>query len=245
MFRKVIGGFDTVEVEKYIADLRRKYEDILAEQKERIFNLVEDNKQLTVKLNSYTTKEQAIIDAEVNSRANAKLLSDKSNEQAELLVSQAIANSKRIVELGITQYQQAKHRTDSFIAACQMYINKLLGKLSPEQLKEFSLLFNKLVLINSQESLGVYNKAKAEVQSGGSLSSAQVNSVDDSNIVIDKQTAANDILPVTASANGDMQAAATTTQAINEKQAQYNINLDELYNVTSTLEQLCKDLGIE
>lgn len=207
MFRKVISGYDTVEVDKQFAELRRKYEERLSEQKERIFNLLEENKQLSSKLSVYETKEQAIIEAEISSRTNAKILTDKANNQVEQLINQAISKSKQLISLGLSQYEKAKSRTDIFIACCQMYISKLMGVLNEQQLKEFGVLYNKLVLINCAESTNT--------------------------------------IPVCNNMAEDVISAATNSLTQPKQQIAHKLNFEDFYNVTQSLEQLCKELGIE
>lgn len=129
-FNSVFFGYDKEQVDKYIRELKEKYDENLAEQKERIFSLVEENAQLADQLKQYKIDEQAITKSLVESQK----LADELRNDAEKF-SQLTLNRAKI-----------------FYAAWQAYAKTLLSTLSDDEMKQFTSLHKRMEqIINAFE----------------------------------------------------------------------------------------------
>ena len=84
VFKVQKNGYDKNEVETYIESMKKDYEKILAEQKERISNLKQDLEKNNAELNKYIEKNDNISDALVVAVETAKQIENSSKNIYEL-----------------------------------------------------------------------------------------------------------------------------------------------------------------
>jgi len=121
-FNTTFRGYDKAEVDEYIAEMQRKNDEVLGEQKERIFALVDENEALKEQIKQYKMDEQAIAKSLVESQKLAEEL--KSDAE----------NFSRI----------ALERAKIFYATWQSYAKTMLGALDDQEMKQFNALAEKI-----------------------------------------------------------------------------------------------------
>lgn len=123
-FKIVFRGYDVDEVNDYIENRTEKYEETLAEQKSRIFELVEINKRLCDELSSLSKQEKNLSQAllQANEKAdqiitNARLLADAEMERVRVFQEKwEFFAKKMLAELSpkeLMYYERMKDRIDS------------------------------------------------------------------------------------------------------------------------------------
>lgn len=98
------SGYNKTQVDEYIKNLKSSYESRLAQQRERITELDEENEELVEKLKKYTSKESSISSALMVAVEKAKQIEE---------------NSKRLYELELQRirllFNKYKEILDDFI----------------------------------------------------------------------------------------------------------------------------------
>ena len=82
-FRIVRKGYDTQEVDRYLEKSVKNYEAAMAEQKDRIFQLVEENKILNEKKREYEDSKDAIGKAIIEANVKAEQIVAEAQTRAE------------------------------------------------------------------------------------------------------------------------------------------------------------------
>lgn len=117
-FKRVIRGYDPKEVDRYLVETAAKEQEIRAAQKERIDELLEENRNLRKLTQRYHADEQAI----------SKSLID-SHTRAEDIKREAEAYSEREIL-----------RAKIFCASWRAYSKTLVASLTDEEVRSFNFL---------------------------------------------------------------------------------------------------------
>ena len=129
-FKKVFRGYDPIEVDKHLAETANKEQQIRTAQKERIDELLEENRVLRKRVSHYEVNEQAISQALIDSHK----LADEVKLDAEKY-SNLVLNRAKI-----------------FCASWRAYSKTLVAALSDEEVREFNFLQRKIEnMINAYE----------------------------------------------------------------------------------------------
>ena len=138
-FKKVFRGYDPKEVDRHLTESAAKEQQIRTAQKERIDELLEENRALRQSVAQYKVDEQAI------SRA--------------LIQSQCIAESARheAEKYSETVVQRAK----VFCASWQAYSQTLISALSDDEVRALNGLQRKIEAIVSEYEGNVANEVAA------------------------------------------------------------------------------------
>lgn len=121
-FKETMHGYDKQQVDEYISTEQSKYEDILSEQKDRIFHLAEENYVLSEQVKKYKTEEDAISRALIDSQRVAK----EYQHDAEKFSAIALQRAK------------------VFYATWQTYAKAITDSFSETQMREFNALSKKI-----------------------------------------------------------------------------------------------------
>ena len=121
-FKRKWNGYDPQEVDQFLQGQYQKNEEILAEQKSRIFHLTEENYQLLEKVEKYKQQEEAIVRALVDSQ------------------KQALRYQSDAEKFSAYNLQRAK----IFVATWQTYAKLIVDHFSAQQIKDFNDLSKKI-----------------------------------------------------------------------------------------------------
>ena len=143
-FKKVFRGYDPKEVDKHLTETALKEQQIRVSQKERIDELLEENRTLHQSVKQYQADEQAISKA--------------------LIEAQNITESARIA--AEKYYQSAVLRAKIFCASWQAYAATFVAALSDDEVCQFNGLQRQIEnLVAEYEGEQVKEVAAAEAQS--------------------------------------------------------------------------------
>ena len=134
-FKKVIRGYDPKEVDKHITETAAKEQEIRASQRERIEELLEENRTLRKLAQQYHADENAISKSLIDSNSLADDIKREADEYCE----------------------RALTRAKIFCASWRAYAKTLVATLSDEEVREFNALQRKIESIVS-----VYEGKKTE-----------------------------------------------------------------------------------
>lgn len=126
-------SYSPAEVENYIKKTIQSYENKLSEQKERIFELLEENEKLLAELEKYRDKDSQISKALVHAIAKAKEIEDG----AKLKYNIEIEKLKNFHSKWVSYYATVKNKlpkTEDMLSAEEFLykMDNVLGLESPE-----------------------------------------------------------------------------------------------------------------
>lgn len=235
-FSKQFRGYNRKQVDGYIAKISQDYENTLAEQKERIFQLDEENSSLKEQVKQYKIDEQAISKSLVESQKLANELKDDAEQFAQLTLN----------------------RAKIFYATWQSYAKTMLNSLTPEEVKQFNALSKKLetvikvyegdemASIDVQSAVATYSqgeKVEGLNIEDGSKPSEQTLKATSKQAKIDtkKQVSVNTPLSEEERLVDSLVNPIDKVMSASDKQ-QAVIDLKELLKPTESLQELCDDL---
>ncbi len=139
-FDHVFKGYNPQEVDKYIADINKKHDELCAAQKQRIDELSDENAELRNLVERYKQNENAISQSLIESQK---------------LAEQTKNNAEKFSQLTLL-------RAKIFYASWVTYSKTLVASLSDEEVKQFNLLKQKIEkLINAYEGGDVAKEVAA------------------------------------------------------------------------------------
>ena len=121
-FRKVFRGYDPRQVDEFLKTQSESDKMVLQATRERVDQLIDENKRLGEQLNKYRKDSEAISAALVQSQKLAKLLKNDAEKYSEVVLL----------------------RAKLFFAAWQAYAQTLVSTLSREELARFDEIKDKL-----------------------------------------------------------------------------------------------------
>ncbi len=215
-FKKVFRGYDPKQVDKHVAELTQKHEQIRLAQKQYLEELTEENYQLRHKVKQYEQDEQAISKSLIESQKLADELKNDAVHFSEVVLS----------------------RAKVFYATWQAYAQTLTATLDEQELAQFNLLMKKIEnIINAYEGKNVQSDVQTIVNQAQQTDQVAVSQADEQ--TPDQQQAESpDLCPTDAT----MGVYANPISKI--EQASQVIDLRELTVVEDSLEQICIDLGL-
>lgn len=218
-FKKVFRGYSPKQVDKHIAELTQKHEQIRLAQKQYLEELTEENYQLRHKVKQYELDEQAVAKTLIESQKLADELKNDAVHFSEVVLS----------------------RAKVFYATWQAYAQTLTATLDDDELAQFNLLMKKIEnIINAYEGKNVQTDVQSIVdqaqQTDDTTDQVAVTQVDQ--VTDEPVEESPDICPSDAT----MGVYANPIGKI--EQASHVIDLRELTVVEDSLEQICIDLGL-
>jgi len=127
-FKKVMRGFDPVEVETFLDMLSNELEDVLTRNKGLGDRIIELEVQLKDYKNMEKTLQQTLIQAQ---EASGKSI-ENSKKEAELIVQEAHLKANQIVEKARLDFARAKEEISTLKARKESMISRLKVLLSSE-----------------------------------------------------------------------------------------------------------------
>ena len=124
-FDKSFRGYDVTQVDNYIKSQEERFEQVSSTQKQRIFQLSDENEQLKSQLLQYQLDEKAIKQALVESNKLAAQLKDDADKYS------------RVV------FQRAK----VFYSTWQAYAKTMLNGFSAQEMEQFNQMLNKIATL--------------------------------------------------------------------------------------------------
>lgn len=121
-FRKVFRGYDPRQVDEFLKTQAESDKMVLQATRERVDQLLDENKRLGEQLDKYRKDSEAISTALVQSQKLAKLLKNDAEKYSEVVLL----------------------RAKLFFAAWQAYAQTLVSTLSREELAHFNEIKDKL-----------------------------------------------------------------------------------------------------
>ena len=101
-FSKKVYGYDAGEVEKYIESLTHDYEEELNKKKDRLMELVEENRKMTAQLEemtklveSYKKQEESVGIALIKAEESAKLTVAEAERQRQMEIERISYETKK------------------------------------------------------------------------------------------------------------------------------------------------------
>lgn len=157
-FETTFRGYNKDQVDKYILELESKYDNTLRDQKDRIFNLVDDISTLNDQLKQYKLDEQAI---------------SKSLVESQRLASELKYDADRYNQLTL-------RKAKIFYATWQTYAKTLLATLTDSEVRQFNALSDKIGnLINCSEG------TETNISIGGAVATvAETTACNDANPIV-------------------------------------------------------------
>lgn len=229
-FKKVFSGYSPKQVDKYIAELTQKHEQIRLAQKQYLEELTEENYQLRHKVKQCEQDEQAISKSLIESQKLADELKNDAVHFSEVVLS----------------------RAKVFYATWQAYAQTLTATLDNDELAQFNKLMKKIEnIINAYEGKNVQTDVQTIVDQAQQAD--DVPQTDDQIMQVDDQVAASQTdeqpteQPVAESPDlcpTDATMGVYANPIGKVEQASQVIDLRELTVVEDSLEQICIDLGL-
>ena len=121
-FDKEFRGYNKSQVDAYLKEIESTYNDTMAQQRDRIFALVDENAALAERLKQYQADEKAIARALVESQKLADDLKHDADQYSQLTL----------------------RRAKVFHAAWQSYAQTILNAFSDEEMRQFNSLIKKI-----------------------------------------------------------------------------------------------------
>lgn len=218
-FKKVFRGYSPKQVDKHIAELTQKHEQIRLAQKQYLEELTEENYQLRHKVKQYELDEQAVAKTLIESQKLADELKNDAVHFSEVVLS----------------------RAKVFYATWQAYAQTLTATLDDDELAQFNLLMKKIEnIINAYEGKNVQTDVQSIVDQAQQTDDTtdQVAVIQVDQVTDEPVEESPDICPSDAT----MGVYANPIGKI--EQASHVIDLRELTVVEDSLEQICIDLGL-
>ena len=117
-FKKVFRGYDPEEVDKHLSDTASKEQQIRSAQKERIDELLEENRELRKQVQQYQADEKAISNSLIASQNLAQQVKSDADRYSETVLS----------------------RAKIFCASWRAYSKMIVASLTDEEVREFNYL---------------------------------------------------------------------------------------------------------
>ncbi len=127
-FKKVLRGYDPVEVDTFLDMISNELEDLLKTNKDYNERLIELEVQLKDYKNMEKTLQQTLIQAQ---EASGKSV-ENSRKEAELIIHEAQLKASQIVEKARLDFSQAKEEIANLKARKESMLSRLKVLLSSE-----------------------------------------------------------------------------------------------------------------
>ena len=137
-FSKKVYGYDAGEVEKYIESLTHDYEEELNKKKDRLMELVEENRKMTAQLEemtklveSYKKQEESVGIALIKAEESAKLTVAEAERQRQMEIERISYETKKWEERGDEVRHQLIEFEEKIVSLLEKYqseINYLASK---------------------------------------------------------------------------------------------------------------------
>ena len=121
-FDKSFRGYNVTQVDNYLKAQQERFDQVSTTQKQRIFQLSNENDQLKAQLKQYQLDEKAIKDSLVESQKLAIQLKDDAEKYSRVVLK----------------------RAKLFYATWQAYAKTMLNAFSPEEMSQFNSLMKKI-----------------------------------------------------------------------------------------------------
>ena len=143
-FKRVIRGYDPKEVDRYLVETAAKEQEIRAAQKERIDELLEENRSLRKLTQQYRADEQAISKSLIDSHTVAEDIKREAERYSE----------------------REMLRAKIFCASWRAYSKTMIASLTDEEVRSFNFLQRKIEsLVAEYDKKEVKEVAAAEAKS--------------------------------------------------------------------------------
>ena len=142
-FKKVIRGYDPREVDRHLTETAAKEQEIRASQKERIDELLEENRALRKLVHQYHADEQAISKSLIASHNMSEAMKRDADEYSERTLA----------------------RAKIFCATWRAYAKTLVATLTDAEVRSFNFLQKKIEkLVDDYEGRKVDSVAATEAK---------------------------------------------------------------------------------
>ena len=129
-FKKVFRGYDPQEVDRHLVETANKEQQIRASQKERIDELLDENRVLRNRVEQYKADEKAISQSLITAQNMAREVKIEADEYAKSVLN----------------------RAKVFYASWRVYSKMIVASLSDEEVREFNYLQRQIEnLLNSYD----------------------------------------------------------------------------------------------
>ncbi len=127
-FKKVMRGYDSVEVETFLDMVSNDLEDVLGENKHLRDKLIEMETQLADYKQMEKTLQQTLLQAQETSGKSI----ENSRKEADLIIKEAELKAQQIVDSARTDFARIKEEISSMKARKESVISRLKILLSSE-----------------------------------------------------------------------------------------------------------------
>lgn len=244
------GFYEKAEVDKFITDLVKEYEENLLAQKERIFLQVEDIDRLKSELMSYKKREKFISQAIVSALQKADQI-------------EALARQKYEAELSKLQnfYNKFEHYYNNIVAfyppdeelgKIGQFLDSMEGILEQKS-REFAEVENKELSPDDARTVEAYEQERARLQKNGwqiKPIEEQINNMSvKSEQLFKKHISGAEEIAANLLVGLDIKTPIGKIKKhldnqIPREPAQGVIDLEEVLRPTKSLEDLCAELGL-
>jgi len=96
--KSVRGKYKADQVDEYIAELRKEYEDLASQQRQRIMDLRNENSEIKKEMQDFEGKKSMIISTLMSAQNTSKEIIDNAKKQADLIVEEAGRKEENLLE---------------------------------------------------------------------------------------------------------------------------------------------------
>lgn len=125
--KSIMGKYNAEDVDKLLLKVRNDYEECLKEQKKRIFELREQNSEMTIVINEYRQKEKYIVSTIIKAEETAQSII----EQAELEVRTKqlrVVNEEKQIKVAIAGCYQKLYNLKIASESIFSAVSKAIGE---------------------------------------------------------------------------------------------------------------------
>lgn len=132
-FSKKVYGYDVGEVKEYIDSLTRDYEDELNKKKDRLTELVDENRRMTVQLEemtklieAYKLQEESVGIAMIKAEESAKATIEEAEKQRQMELDRITFETKKWEERG----DEVRHQLIDFEEKIVLIMEKYQSEIN-------------------------------------------------------------------------------------------------------------------
>jgi cell division initiation protein len=127
-FKKVLRGYDPVEVDAFLDALSNEFSDLLKQMKE----LREQYIEMEIQLRDYKQKERDLQQILMQAQATSARSIENSRKEAELIIQEAELKASQIIDHGRIEVMHAKEELSNLKAKKEVLISRMKVLLNSE-----------------------------------------------------------------------------------------------------------------
>lgn len=127
-FKKVLRGYDPIEVDAFLDTLSNEFSDMLKQSKE----LREDYIEMEIQLRDYKQKERDLQQILMQAQETSARSIENSRKEAELIIQEAELKASQIIDHGRIEVMRSKEELSNLKAKKEVLVSRLKVLLNSE-----------------------------------------------------------------------------------------------------------------